>query len=110
MSDSTFCFIFDTVTILISLAAMILSWFSARMNRQRSGVHQMAAQLTQFDLDHFEDMLVNGTHFSAALCRLIRKADPENRQRLALVYPEHVMACALFDLVAPRPHVAVRVM
>jgi hypothetical protein len=64
----------------------------------------MPAKLTQWDLDNFERLFVAGPetdHFSAHLVRLIRKADFENRERLAEVYPEHVQANDLYDK-APR--------
>jgi hypothetical protein len=60
----------------------------------------MPAKLTQRDLDDFERLLADPaeSHFSAALVRLIKKADPQNRHRLARVYPEHVGAVVKFEI------------
>lgn len=59
----------------------------------------MGAKLSQFDLDHFEDLFKPDAfhHYSAHVVRLIRKADWENKKLLAVVYPDHVMINTIFD-------------
>jgi hypothetical protein len=60
---------------------------------------QGAARLSDYDRQNIGRIIggegVPGdyfTNFSSHLLRLIKKADPDNRRAIALVYPEHVAA------------------
>jgi|SRR5579862_6696772 len=58
----------------------------------------MAAKVTQFDLDNFNEIIAGGAdHFSAHLYRLIKKADYENRLKLMSVFPRHVEVLELWE-------------
>ena len=47
--------------------------------------------MTPHDKEQVEEILAgNGTHFTAQLLRLIRKADTSNRAKLHEVFPEEV--------------------
>jgi hypothetical protein len=49
--------------------------------------------LSDFDRAHVGEILAgSGDWFSAELLRLIAKADPDNRAKLRLGFPEHVQA------------------
>lgn len=53
----------------------------------------MPAQLSDYDKANLDKILGgHGDWFSAALMRLIMKADNENRRLLRVVYPDHVKA------------------
>lgn len=54
----------------------------------------MTTRPSDFDVANMTEIITNdfGDWFSADLLRLIRHADSENREKLRLVYPEHVAA------------------
>lgn len=67
----------------------------------------MPAKLNERDVQDLGAILtdVRGErehHFGAWLLRLIKKADRENRQQLAMAYPDHVAAVDLWDRGAHR--------
>lgn len=49
--------------------------------------------VSDYDRAHIGEIVAgHGTWFSAHLYRLIAKADKVNRERIRLIYPEHVEA------------------
>lgn len=47
---------------------------------------------SKFDIDNMENIIAGeGDWFSADLLRLIAKADLANRERIRIVYPNHVV-------------------
>jgi hypothetical protein len=64
----------------------------------------MSAQLSQHDLQDLGQLIAgDATHFSAHLVRLIKRADSENRQLLARVFPIHVQAVDLWESSGGKP-------
>jgi hypothetical protein len=56
-----------------------------------------SARLSAFDADHVGEILAdrergNYSNFSAHVIRLLKKADAHQRERLRMIYPDHVAA------------------
>ncbi len=47
---------------------------------------------SRFDIEHINEIMAGrGDWWSAQLLRLFSKADPDNRAKLALAFPEHAL-------------------